>query len=187
MHKKAENFRQRAREAYGGKIRRSMEEKGGKGVKEVVARIDNRQAQPIAFLERDREGPQGQEAGTITTDPKEIDGIVKRAWKKIYAGTKDDTKKATEEFLEKYKAYLYRAEEYIIHAITMEDVREACREAGKTAGGLDGWDPADMSLLSDTVYGHIAALMNLIEAGAPWPAPMTTARAAFFRSTLLET
>ncbi len=44
---------------------------------------------------------------------------------------------------------------------------------------MDGWDPVDMALLSDGVYDAIARMLNLIEAGAPWPKPMTQARAAF--------
>ena len=36
-----------------------------------------------------------------------------------------------------------------------------------------------MSLLSPTVYSHIARLMNEIEKGAEWPKVMLQARAAF--------
>ena len=48
------------------------------------------------------EGKQGQEVGTITTDPGEIDGIVRRAWNKIYRGTKLDSHKAAVKIITKY-------------------------------------------------------------------------------------
>ena len=143
LHGKAANLRQSAIDKYICKIQKKMEKKGGHGLKEVVKRIDNKQALPTAYLERDREGKQGQPKGTITTDPGEIDGIVRRAWMKIYSGTKEDTQAAAKAFIVKYwEQIIYKAEEYKVEDITKEDVKEACREAGKAAGGMDGWDPA---------------------------------------------
>ena len=138
MHNKAATLRQGARYKYARKIRTKMEQKGGQGLKEVVKRIDNRQAQPIAFLERDKERQQGQSKCTITTDPRDIDGIVRRAWMKIYSGTKESTQEAAKAFINKYWEHIYKADEYKVEDITGEDVREACREAGKTVGGMDG-------------------------------------------------
>ena len=54
------------------------------------------------YLERDAEGREGQKIGTITSDPGEIDGIVRRAWKNIYAGTKHNIQEAAEAFIQKY-------------------------------------------------------------------------------------
>ena len=114
------------------------EAKGGKGIKEVVKKLDNVNAQPITYLQRDQAGKKGQAPGTITTDPEEIDGIVRRAWRKIYAGTKDDAHKAAAQFVAKYAKYIYKGPEEILPRITGEDVRKACKAASKTAGGMDG-------------------------------------------------
>ena len=54
-----------------------------------------------------------------------------------------------------------------------------CREVPRTAGSMDGWDPADMALLSSTLYKRIAQLYNLVEEGAQWPKATRDARAAF--------
>ena len=46
-------------------------------------------------------------------------------------------------------------------------------------GGLDGWDPDDLKLLCDSLYGHIADLLQMVEDGAKWPKETTLARAPF--------
>ena len=77
MHKKEADYRTRARNCYQKLIQGRMQQKGGKGLKEVVARIASRESQPISYLERDKECPKGQNVGTVTTDPGEIDGMIK--------------------------------------------------------------------------------------------------------------
>ena len=44
---------------------------------------------------------------------------------------------------------------------------------------MDEWAPADLALLSDSAYGWIARLLNVIENGGAWPRGMCLARAAF--------
>ena len=64
-----------------------MEQKGGEGVKETVRRIDCRQAMPIAFLQRDIEGPNGQEVGTPVAEER-----VNELFEKDLATTVDECK-----------------------------------------------------------------------------------------------
>ena len=109
---KADSLRQEARTKYVKKLKEELNEQGGKAVKKIIKRIDKVQAQPIMYLKRDREGIEGQSVGTYTTDPKEIDGIVMRAWKKIYEGTKDNVHKAAELFIKKYGDYIYQGNEF---------------------------------------------------------------------------
>ena len=99
------------------------------------------------YLRRDQRGPQGQAEGTLTTDPKELDSIVKRAWNKICQGTKDNIEEAAVKSINKYKNYLHIAEEYTLPPITMQQVKEACMIASNSAGGMDGWRPSEMKLL----------------------------------------
>ena len=48
--------------------------------------IGNQKAPPLVCVERDRDTPDGGRRGEITSKPKEIDAIVKRAWKAIHDG-----------------------------------------------------------------------------------------------------
>ena len=48
-------------------------------------------AQPPC-LKRDVEGPYGENAGTLTMNPNEVDEITQRAWKDVYDGNVDDGK-----------------------------------------------------------------------------------------------
>ena len=63
-HGKADEYRVQARKYYTKEIKQQMEMKGGKGIREVFARIDKVQSQPIAYLERDQEGKKGQKNHT---------------------------------------------------------------------------------------------------------------------------
>ena len=56
---------------------------------------------------------------------------------------------------------------------------EIVRNLKETAQGLDQWNPADLKLLSKEACESLAAFLNLIEGGAPWPKQMTVARVAF--------
>ncbi len=60
---------------------------------------------------------------------------------KIYGGTKDNREEAAKGFLEKYWKHIYKAGEYWIQDITGKEVKEACREAGRTAGGARWMGP----------------------------------------------
>ena len=85
---KAEAYKRKACNAHQSKTRQELSEKGGKATKKIVQRIDKLPAQAIMYLKMDREGFRGQAEGTFTTEPREIDGIIKRACQTIYDGTK---------------------------------------------------------------------------------------------------
>ena len=55
-----------------------MDQKGGRGLGEIVKRIDCKMGQPIMYLARDQDGKDGQKKGSITTSPKEVDSIAKK-------------------------------------------------------------------------------------------------------------
>ena len=62
------------------------------------------QRTPIAALRRKKKGPRGQATRTITTDPKEVDEIVREAYGKIYAGNvkKKNVDKMVEAYMKNY-------------------------------------------------------------------------------------
>ena len=76
---KAKAFRQRE-EAAKKKERKQARQDGSKGQGRISKALNPPSAQPILYLARDRPGPKGQPLGSTTTDPNEIDGIVRRAW-----------------------------------------------------------------------------------------------------------
>ena len=61
------------------------------------------------------------------------------------------------------------------------ELAEECRGCRPTAAGPDGFEPAEMAMLSMKVYEEMARLLNLIEDGAEWPEGMGEARAAFMQ------
>ena len=52
--------------------------------------IGDMQARPLASVFRDKDTADGGKAGHITTNPADVDAVVKRAWKKIYNGNVAD-------------------------------------------------------------------------------------------------
>ena len=148
--------------------------------KRVSAKLIGRKAaQPLTHLRRDKAGPRGEPIGTYATQPAEVDGILRRAWRAIFRGNLEDQHKAAAKFLAKYDKYVYRGEEFKIGPLTMEEVKETCRDSTKSAAGPDGYEPAEMRLLSDQSYAMMAELLNLIEEGNPWPQGLATGRVAF--------
>ena len=86
--------------------------------------------------------PTGQgafEAGTYTTDPVEIDQIMRQAWDKVYNGNTEDQQQLVDNFCSKYKEYIHEAEPADVQAIDWQDIKWACTHSTQTAGGLDGW------------------------------------------------
>ena len=61
-------------------------------------------AQPLTCLKRDQVGPQGQDIGTYTMQPAEIDAITQRAWKKVYDGNCSDGRDRATDFFSRLMA-----------------------------------------------------------------------------------
>ena len=68
-------------------------------------------------------------------------------------------------FKEKYKHVIYRMEEANVEEITVDLIHETMISSGKTAGGMDGWQPAELALVSEGISAWIAELFKLIEQG----------------------
>ena len=139
-------------------------------------------ATPLVAVRRKSRGHLWQQAGTIATSPKEIDAIIRNEYGAIYRGTakKGEGPKAfADAYVERYRPHIFHQPEMTIEAITGEDVYQAVQALKATAGGMDQWDPADLKMLSKGACSRLADFYNAIEAGAPWPKQLTTARAAF--------
>ena len=66
----------------------------------------NVQSKPLIALKRRSKGPRGQPKGSTTTDPKEIDEIIRTAYGTIYDGNVKDHKKLMQEYFEEYEKYV---------------------------------------------------------------------------------
>ena len=53
------------------------------------------------------------------------------------------------------------------------------KELEHTSGGMDGFLPQEMQLMSPKAASVLARMLNLIEQGAEWPEHLQHARAAF--------
>ena len=83
-------------------------------------------------------------------------------------------------FMQIYGRYIHRAEEPMkVKLLVGSDIKQASINGKKTVAGLDHWTPEDFGLLSDGAYTQLAKMYNATEAGMPWPAQLTQARAAF--------
>ena len=53
-------------------------------------------------------GPRGQEAGTITTDPKEVDAMVRESYGEIHQGNVTDQEETVRRYLGEYDKYMFK-------------------------------------------------------------------------------
>ena len=86
----------------------------------------------------------------------------------------------TAKFMSKYSQWLFRAPEFHVQPFSGQDLFDLCLVANKNSvGGLDGWSPADWSILPLECFSLLALLSVAIEEGADWPADSLHAKAAF--------
>ena len=69
--------------------------------------------------------------------------------------------------MKKYKKTLYERKEFELSDLTTQEVFDGLTSAGKTAGGMDGWQPAELALVSWNTCIWIKELFRMVEAGKP--------------------
>jgi len=115
----------------------------------------------------------------MTSNPEDVDAIVKRVWQKIHAGAGGCITTAVDCFFNKYCGVISKTKPFEVEKMTGEMVQASFTRTAESAGALDGWSPKELSLLSLQIYCHIATLLDQIEEGAPWPRTTTHARVVF--------
>ena len=140
-----------------------------KGIKHISKAIGEQQGKPLTCVYRDRDTSGGGRKGEMTSNPVEVDAIVKRAWQAIYEGVGGCIATAIDKFLETYSSLIIKLPEAYLPPLDAEAVQEAFSRIKESAGALDGWSPKELSLLSREMYGHLAIMLTQVEAGAPWP------------------
>jgi len=53
-----------------------------------------------------------------------------------------------EAFMMKYKKTSFKRQEFELGELTTQEVYDGLASGGKTAGGMDGWQPAELALAS---------------------------------------
>ena len=140
-----------------------------KGLKKVAKKISSQTANSLRYVIRDNKTADGRKAGTLTANPKIIDGVITRAWQEIYDGNVADVDSVVADFMKKYKKTLFARSEYQMGDLTTQEVFDGLTGGGKTAGGMDGWQPAELALASWNMSFWIRELYKMVEDGRPWP------------------
>ena len=83
----------------------------------------------------------------MTSNPADVDAIVKRAWQAIHNGMEGCLNTAVDRFLDKYGEYFVRNKPFIVDDINAEMVQASFRRTKESAGALDGWTPKELSML----------------------------------------
>ena len=108
----------------------------GNGIKQISKSIGDPAAKPLIFVKRDRDTEDGGKKGEITTNPKEVDAIVKRAWKNIYDGAGINVEAAISMFFEYFAASMYHATEFQVQDLDGEAVFSFCSAYPKNRWSL---------------------------------------------------
>jgi len=89
--------------------------------------------------------------GQLTSNPSDIDGVVRRAWKKIYDGIGGCIGTAVDHYFNNYVRCILKAVPFDVPDLTGERVYEAFSKTSKSAGAMDGWGAEELALLSRVV------------------------------------
>ena len=92
--------------------------------------------------------------------------IMRTYWNTSYHGNIKNFGRDTTSFIRKYAHVLQIAKEVHVGPITMEEIREACMWASKSASGPDGFEPAEMRLMSDSLFQTMADLLDFDRGGS---------------------
>ena len=135
----------------------------------------------MLYLKETLQGEGGKKTERYVTDPLQVDRVAREAWNPIYAGNVTDTIEHCKNFMAKYAAFIYdppvRTE---VRDIDPEQLFQLFAHTKHNSGGLDGWTPADLTLMSRVACTLVCQMLNQIEMGTmQWPKPVLTARAAF--------
>ena len=87
--------------------------------------------------------------GTYTADVGELDAMLRSKWDSVFACKGESKSEHIAQFMSQYDSYLYKHEPVVLQPLTGQELRQAAIHSPHNAGGMDGWTPAEMSLLSE--------------------------------------
>ena len=127
-----------------GEVEKATKERNSSnkdGRKHLAAAISEQTGKPLTNVCRDRDTSDGGKKGQITSNPADVDAIVRRAWQAIHAGAGGCIAIAVDQFLDFYCSTIYKRKPYEVGEITAEMVQESFSRTKESAGALDGWSP----------------------------------------------
>ena len=158
------NARQRLVAKY--RKRRTERAQGASGA--VFKEFKDPESAPLAVLKRPD--------GTVTGSIKEMDGLIRADWLKIFAkhdpayGNKPVP--SVENFIREY-AHLIKGEKQEVDNLTVSDLTKAIGKLSNDgAGGLDGWLPKEVKMLPEWVLELLLLVYDKIEATGVWPSQL---------------
>ena len=107
--------------------------KGKKAHSNISKIIKGRQPAPMTSLKWNEDGPVGQLKGPATTNPKEIEHILKGVWGKIFDGDERDIKEVATKFENNYKHIFSKNKEFELGDFTVDDFKAACKPSSESA------------------------------------------------------
>ena len=90
--------------------------------------------------------------GQMTSNPEDVDAIVKRAWQKIHEGAGGCITSAVDKFFNKYCEVINKKKPFEVESISVNMGQASFSRTAESAGALDGWNPKELSLLSMSIY-----------------------------------
>ena len=104
-----------------GEVEKIVKQKNSSGDdvgKHLAVAIGEQPAKPLANVRRDRDIADGGNAGQMTSNPADVDAIVKRAWQQIHKGTGACITKAVDAVLDTYCDAIYKRKPFEVARIT---------------------------------------------------------------------
>ena len=96
----------------------------------------------------------------------------------MYNGMAGNIEKAVATFLSKYNEHIAKSPQFELPPLDAQTIYDSFRRIPESAAALDGWRPKELSMMSLKTCGHIADMLNNIEAGPRGrePQPMPSLR-----------
>ena len=82
---------------------------------------------------RDRDTSDGGKAGQMTSNPEDVDALVKRAWQKIHAGAGGCITSAVDSFFNNYCGVINKTKPFEVGKITGEMVQASFSRTAESA------------------------------------------------------
>eukprot|EP00662_Eupelagonemidae_sp_cell21_P058248 gene58248-biopygen37513 len=108
--------------------------------------------------------------GSITANAAEIDALLRGAWMPIFQRySTEKPEPAWAPFKERYRRYI-PSHPLRLERLTADDLRRALNRMNAcSAGGLDGWRPAELKRLPKPLLELLATMLNSFEETGEWP------------------
>ena len=96
---------------------------GQKKAHSIISKhIKNEQVVPLGYIRRQRDMGANKPKGSIVTDPKHIDEVLRDAWGEIFKGNHKALLKASCDFMQDYEHLCFKDVEFRVEGIKLQDL-----------------------------------------------------------------